>query len=350
MNKNADQVYLELLQDILDNGVVKKDRTGTGTISVFGRQVNFNLKAGLPLLTTKKIFTKAIIHELIWFLNGDTNIKYLVDNGVNIWNGDSFKKYTQREIKYSGDRDANGKHWDLEKFVTLIKYDAGFADLYGNLGPVYGAQWRNWNGIDQIAELINKLKNSPDDRRMIVSAWNVSEIDKMTLPPCHNFFQCYTRELSLDERLHWLVNNRYETGFEYQILLDNAQENSDFLDSEYFNVPKRALSLMFNMRSIDTFLGLPFNVSSYAILTHILAARVNMIPDKLIGNLGDTHLYLNHLEQAKEQLTRDPNKYPSPILKVDPSKITGDLKDISYDAFDICNYESYPKIEAALSN
>jgi thymidylate synthase len=293
---NLDKQYITLLQDILNNGVTKSDRTGTGTISVFGRQIRHDMKDGFPLITTKKMFTKGIVTELLWFLRGDTNIKFLIDNNVHIWDGDAYKKY----LKWAGNEPLN-----MEQFIERIKADSDFAGVYGDLGPVYGKQWRSWSRptiqlgklipqhFDQIATLIKDLKTNPDSRRLMVNAWNVGELDQMTLPPCHYGFQVYTRELSELERHD--IKEQY--GFDCRKL---AKPSIKQLDDA--NIPTRAISLMWNQRSVDTFLGLPFNIASYGLLLEIIAKAVNMVPEELIGNLGDTHLYSNHIEQAKEQI------------------------------------------------
>jgi thymidylate synthase len=269
---NLDKQYQALLQDILDNGVQKSDRTGTGTISVFGRQIRHKMSEGFPLLTTKKMAWKTLVTELIWFLRGDTNIKFLVDNGCHIWDGDAFKNFMDTS---EGDPDLI---WNQEQFINMVKTDDEFAKQWGELGPIYGAQWRSWEGLnsntDQIANLINDLKTNPDSRRLMVNAWNVGELDRMVLPPCHYGFQVYTRPTTREEKI---VN-----------------------PGKY-----RAISLMWNQRSVDTFLGLPFNIASYGLLLEIIAKAVNMVPDELIGNLGDVHLYSNHIEQAKEQIGRE---------------------------------------------
>jgi len=303
MNR-LDKQYQDLLQSILDYGVEKKDRTGTGTKSIFGYTIRHNMKDGFPLLTTKKMAWKTMVTELLWFLRGDTNIKFLVDNNCHIWDGDAFKNFMNTS---EGDPDLI---WNQEQFVNMIKTDDEFAKKWGELGPVYGAQWRNWqddfgpnrlplfppnNKIDQIANLINDLKTNPDSRRLMVNAWNVGELDQMVLPPCHYGFQVYTRELSEGER--GLLLQPYG-------LDPLTKEGRDRLWKEN-NLPTRAISLMWNQRSVDTFLGLPFNIASYGLLLEIIAKVVNMIPDELIGNLGDTHLYLNHIEQAKEQIGRE---------------------------------------------
>ena len=292
MNK-LDKQYKDLLQTILDYGVEKQDRTGTGTKSIFGYTIRHNMKDGFPLLTTKKMPWKIIVTELLWFLRGDTNIKYLVDNNCHIWDGDAYKNYCKiaesiEEPDYNVHVDDPNQNctrlMTIEEFIDKIKTDDEFAKQWGNLGPVYGKQWRDWNsseaefegllGIDQIQNLINDLKTNPDSRRLMVTAWNPSDLPNQVLPPCHYGFQVYTRPTTREEKI---VN-----------------------PGKY-----RALSLMWNQRSVDTFLGLPFNIASYGLLLTILAKEVDMIPDQLIGNLGDTHLYLNHIEQAKEQIGRE---------------------------------------------
>jgi thymidylate synthase len=322
MNK-LDKAYTDLLQDILDNGVTKGDRTGTGTISVFGRQIRHQMSEGFPLLTTKKMPFKTIVTELLWFLRGDTNIKYLVDNNCHIWDGDAYKRFyneTQKGLDSMFLKNEGPNKivpFTQEEFVNKIKTDDEFAKKWGELGPIYGAQWRSWNGvnylnresrnmstpkIDQIANLINDLKTNPDSRRLMVNAWNVGELDSMVLPPCHYGFQVYTRELSDEERLDWMRSNKSK------VILPMRDPNIEFSMDEWFRpygVPKRAISLMWNQRSVDTFLGLPFNIASYGLLLEIIAKEVNMVPDELIGNLGDVHLYSNHIEQAKEQIGRE---------------------------------------------
>ena len=315
---SLDKQYQELLQTILDYGVEKKDRTGTGTKSIFGYTIRHNMKDGFPVLTTKKMAWKTMVTELLWFLRGDTNIKFLVDNNCHIWDGDAYKAYE----KWYDEVAVHSPFGEVprmtkESFIKAIGLDDEFAKKWGDLGPVYGKQWRRWGiewedtesieYIDQIQNLINDLKTNPDSRRLMVNAWNVGELDQMTLPPCHYGFQCYVR------------------------------------DGKY-------LSLMWNQRSVDTFLGLPFNIASYGLLLTILAKEVNMIPDQLIGNLGDTHLYLNHLEQAKEQIGREPfelptlNQFPTyegsrPSIE---SYVVGD--------FTLKDYQSHKTIKAPLSN
>ena len=309
MNK-LDKQYTDLLQDILDNGTTKGDRTGTGTISVFGRQIRHKMSEGFPLLTTKKMPFKTIVTELLWFLRGDTNIKYLVDNGCNIWNGDAFINYNKYVWRLS-----NLELLTQEEFINKIKTNDTFAKEWGELGPIYGKQWRQWNThktvvvghngnhnefgtvvIDQIQNLINDLKTNPDSRRLMVTAWNPADLEAAVLPPCHYGFQVYTRELSLDERFKIAYKNlelRKKLEAESAMLHYPSGHNKVMDDA---NIPTRAISLMWNQRSCDFFLGIPFNVASYGLLLEIIAKEVNMIPDELIGNLGDVHLYSNHIE------------------------------------------------------
>jgi thymidylate synthase len=359
---NIERQYQQLLGDILENGVEKKDRTGTGTLSVFGRQIRHKMSEGFPLLTTKKMAWKTMVTELLWFLRGDTNIKFLLDYDCHIWDGDAYKNYTNNFLGYE---DVPSK----EEFIKEIKTNNEFANKWGELGPIYGEQWRSWrvgkgiettlkteNGetlyeagsvyIDQITNLVNELKTNPDSRRMMVSAWNVGELDQMVLPPCHYGFQVYTRELSIEEQVRAYEKMGYT-------------KNLDPLDY----APKRAISLMWNQRSVDTFLGLPFNIASYGLLLEIIAREVNMVPDELIGNLGDVHLYSNHIEQAKEQMYRRPYDLPKvqiterdwylhPLVKLNSEERMFQQKIRSYrpECFELIGYESHPKIKAPLSN
>ena len=331
---NLDKAYQALLQDILDNGVVKQDRTGTGTISVFGRQIRHKMSEGYPLLTTKKMAFKTMVTELLWFLKGDTNIKYLVENGCHIWNGDAYKNYLK-------DHSEGFEGLKKEDFIERIKTDDEFAKKWGELGPIYGKQWRNWKtfftqkqGVDQIQNLINDLKTNPDSRRLMVNAWNVGELDEMTLPPCHYGFQVYTRELNLDERIDIYNGGKIP-----------MNQSSDYFHEhmDAYGIPRRAISLMWNQRSVDTFLGLPFNIASYGLLLTMIAKEVNMVPDELIGNLGDVHLYSNHVEQAKEQITRKPMTLPTvEITELDLLKGSVQLE--------LKNYIHHDPIKAPLSN
>jgi thymidylate synthase len=341
-----DKQYQSLLQDILDNGVEKSDRTGTGTISVFGRQIRHKMSNGFPLLTTKKMAFKTMVTELLWFLKGDTNIKYLVDNGCNIWNGDAYKNYVIKVNMQPGV--PIGDFLTQEEFIQRIKTDDEFAKKWGELGPVYGKQWRKWGQFndytDQIQNLINDLKTNPDSRRLMVSAWNVGELDQMVLPPCHYGFQVYTRELSAEERYNWYINtyNKNLTRSSNQFDMDDVLNTN--------NTPTRAISLMWNQRSVDTFLGLPFNIASYALLLEIIAKEVNMVPDELIGNLGDVHLYKNHIEQAKEQIYREPMKLPKLNELPNYLCMKDDWECYKPSDFTLDNYQSHPTIKAPLSN
>lgn len=348
---SLDKQYQSLLQDIIDNGVKKEDRTGTGTTSVFGRQIRHKMSEGFPLLTTKKMPFKTISTELLWFLRGDTNIKFLVDNNCHIWDGDAYKNYASKTSM-----DADGQ-LTQEEFINKIKTDDEFAKQWGELGPIYGKQWRKWdtsitvdqvvevsdngkyeleyNSIDQISNLINDLIKNPDSRRLMVNAWNVGELDQMVLPPCHYGFQVYTRELSWEERLQWVRDNASS--------LDTLEPNYVLEGVWKESTPKRAISLMWNQRSVDTFLGLPFNIASYGLLLMMIADEVNMVPDQLIGNLGDVHLYSNHIEQAKQQITREPMKLPT--VHVRDGIYCSSIEDVL-----LFDYESHPAIKAPLSN
>lgn len=362
---SLDKQYQALLQDILDNGVKKEDRTGTGTISVFGRQIRHNMSQGFPLLTTKKMAWKTMVTELLWFLRGDTNIKYLVDNNCHIWDGDAYKNYENKYYKGEafGYKKLNNLEYspDLklsqEEFIKQIKTDDEFAKKWGELGPIYGKQWRDWIHwdihplpivVDQIADLINDLKTNPDSRRLMVSAWNVGELDQMVLPPCHYGFQVYTRELSLEERTEILVNKSDNKKDFYNRNGKLIVEEKLVLDES--NIPTRAISLMWNQRSVDTFLGLPFNIASYGLLLEIIAKEVNMVPDELIGNLGDVHLYSNHIEQAKEQISREPFALPKLLIEGDEPSLIEKPQYWRPEDFKILNYQSHPAIKAPLSN
>jgi thymidylate synthase len=368
---NLDKQYQALLQDIIDNGVKKSDRTGTGTISVFGRQIRHNMKDGFPLITTKKMYFKGIVTELLWFLRGDTNIKFLVDNNCHIWDGDAYQSYCKRywelgeiaKIEYGSsyyNHETNEYEFETyskEEFVNYIKTNDAFAKKWGELGPVYGHQWRSWGeiehdfyGIDQITNLINDLKTNPDSRRLMVNAWNVGELDSMTLPPCHYSFQVYTRELSFGERKELMVkytndNSLLPIGFSVPFGEESNKKYLKVCDS--YNIPTRAISLMWNQRSCDFPLGIPANIMSYALLLMMLAKQVNMVPEELIGNFGDCHIYLDQIDGVKEQLTREP--YPLPSVKLS-DKVVNDLSEYTYQDIILENYQSHPKIYFPLSN
>lgn len=334
-----DKSYRYLLEDIIYNGTEKQTRNGK-TVSVFGVQIRHDMQTGFPLLTTKQIYFKGVVTELLWFLRGDTNIKYLVDNHCNIWTGDAYKNYLQSN---------KSPIISLESFAERIKSDADFAQQWGELGPIYGKQWRRWESkvadklgaqspmsyfteVDQIINIIDDLKTNPDSRRMVVSAWNVGELDQMVLPPCHHGFQVYTRELDFEERerLYLGLGETWDGPFTEDI-------------GDKFKIPKRGISLMWNQRSVDTFLGLPFNIASYGLLLEMMAKEVGMMPDKLIGNLGDTHLYVDHISQAEEQMNRSPFSLPDLSINecsFNPVKLNYTLHD----------YECHPPIKAPLLN
>jgi thymidylate synthase len=301
---NIEKQYQGILRKLVLYGKEKGDRTGTGTLSYFGDQIRHNMEDGFPLLTTKKMAIKTMMTELKWFLKGDTNIKYLVDNGCNIWNGDAYKAYEKYALANSYGVDI----LSMQEFINEIKTDNEFAQKWGELGPIYGKQWRNWFGydsnvnpysVDQIADLIKNIKENPDSRRLMVSAWNVGELDEVVLPPCHYGFQCYVND--------------------------------------------GKLSLMWNQRSVDSFLGLPFNIASYATLLLLLCEETGLKPGELIANLGDVHLYKNHIQQAKEQIVREPYKLPT----IELSNV--DILKGEFD-YEIKDYEYHPSIKAPLSN
>jgi thymidylate synthase len=298
------------------------------------------MSEGFPILTTKKVAWKQVVSELLWFLTGQTNIAFLLKHNNHIWDGDAYKNYAAKTSM-----DVDGQ-LTKDEFINRIKTDLAFALEWGNLGRIYGKQWRQWesdNGkIDQIDNLINELKTNPDSRRLMVSAWNVGELDQMVLPPCHYGFQVYTRELSLVEMIRLA---KYENEEE---IIKSRKENITQISERLLkdNIPTRAISLMWNQRSVDTFLGLPFNIASYGLLLEIIAKEVNMVPDELIGNLGDVHLYSNHIEQAKEQIWR--TAYDLPTLKTN-AKMDGICCNVP-DDFYLIDYQSHPKIKAPLSN
>ena len=284
--------YLDMCKFILENGVKKDDRTGTGTISYFGYQTRYNLNDGFPLLTTKKVFLKGIIHELLWFISGDTNIKYLVDNNVKIWNEWAYEKY-KKEPVYNGET--------MDEFIEKIRESKEFADKYGDLGPVYGRQWRNFNGVDQLEKLITNLKKNPDSRRHIISAWNPAEVDNMALPPCHSFMQFY------------VVNNK--------------------------------LSCQLYQRSADVFLGVPFNIASYSLFTMMIAQVCGFELGDFVHTFGDVHIYSNHMEQIKLQLSREPRKLPT--MKINPN--VKSIYDFKYEDFELEGYDPHPAIKGAVA-
>lgn len=319
---NIDNQYLNLIRDILNNGVEKEDRTGTGTLSVFGRQIRHKMSEGFPLLTTKKLSFKNIWTELVWFLSGDTNIKYLLENGNYIWVGDAYRAFHNAFPK--------APMMSREDYINSVLSDEGFAKEWGNLGKIYGHNWRNFAGrVDQVKNVIELLMTDPDSRRMLVSAWNPSEHGECILPPCHYSWQVYTRELSWTERREI-----------FQPMVDGI------LTEKWANeigFAKRAISLMWSQRSTDTPLGLPYNIASYGLLLQMLADEVNMIPEELIGNLGDTHIYTNQIDGVKEQLLREP--MPLPTLNIKNGIRASQASD-----FELIGYNSHPAIKMPLSN
>jgi len=354
-----DKQYQDLLLEILQSGVKKADRTGTGTLSVFGKTIRHNMARGFPILTTKKVHWHSVVTELIWFLRGRTDLRYLLEHNCHIWDGDAYKKYA-RETSM----DADGQ-LTKEEFINKIKTDDLFNDQYGDFGPIYGKQWRAWSAgaledkhgfgkIDQIKRLIQEIKENPDSRRLLVSAWNVGDEPYMVLPPCHYAFQVWTRELSLGERFkRWEAMPDMDV-MDFPIGPLKDDDCHEILDK--IGVERRGISLSFNMRSSDVFLGLPFNLASYGLLLEILAKEVGMVPDELIANLGDTHLYLNHIEQAKEQLTRRAFMLPTVQIMDNISRDLGKipfvesvLQMVPAD-FVLMNYEAHPPIKAPLSN
>lgn len=284
--------YIDLCNYILNNGVKKDDRTGTGTISVFGYQMRFNLGEGFPLLTTKKVHLKSIIHELLWFISGSTNIKYLVDNDVRIWNDWPYDLY-KKSPDFQGET--------IEEFAAKIKESDEFAKKYGNLGPVYGKQWRDFNGVDQLSNLIEQIKTNPNSRRLIISAWNPAEVDKMALPPCHSFMQFYVAEGKLSCQLY--------------------------------------------QRSADVFLGVPFNIASYALFTMMIAQVCGLEPGDFVHTLGDAHIYLNHLDQVNKQIKR--SLRPLPKMLINPN--VKSIFDFKYEDFTLLNYNPHSGIKGKVA-
>lgn len=392
--------YLELMQRILDEGVEKKDRTGTGTVSIFGHQMRFDLRENFPLVTTKKCHLRSIIHELIWFLNGDTNNQYLASNGVTIWDewqatedvidlhrsidkllsyncsdvdagtyidsiristGLDLTKASNAELlKYFDEMAAKetARLTELHCQPILITRDAyvEYSKRVGDFGPIYGKQWRDWVGPngehhDQIANVLRMLREDPDSRRIIVSAWNVADLDKMALAPCHAFMQFYTREMSQSDRVQWLYENTADEWDEFQEvtgkLTAEERDAGELQALDKYGVPKRELSLQLYQRSCDTFLGLPFNIASYALLTHWVAYCTNMAVGDFVWTGGDIHLYSNHLEQAREQLGRLPKKLPKFVWRTD--RKVNDPKEFRPEDFEIVGYDPHPAIKAPIA-
>jgi thymidylate synthase len=377
MNK-LDKQYQDLLQTILEHGVKKEDRTGTGTQSIFGYTIRHNMVDGFPLLTTKKMHYKSIISELLWFMQGRTDLRWLLEHDNTIWVGDCYKKYETEFWKENPPMAGpyTDKLLTADEFTDKIKTDDEFAKKWGNLGPIYGKQWRKWTktslkrskeGIpmgyniefeDQLQNSINRLLTNPDCRRNMVTAWRPDMLKEMTLPPCHYGFQFYTRELSDEERAK-LMDNLYGIKKPEDRILPWIRK-----DIDEANIPKRAISLLWNQRSVDTPLGLPFNIASYALLLEIIGKIVNMVPDQLIGNLGDTHIYSNQIEGVEEQLKRDSFDLPKMRINTEfwptqsgecgVGQLVTDidvlLNNMNIEDFEIEGYQSHPVIKFPLSN
>jgi len=363
-----DDQYKDLVTDILNGGNIKTDRTGTGTRSVFGQYIYHTMQDGFPIITMKEVWWKGVVTELLWMLSGNTNIQPMVKDGNYIWVGDAYKKFIQNSVPHD--------HLETkEEFIDKIKTDDKFAEKWGELGPVYGSQWRSWNeqldvkhpniknenysltlknSIDQIQNLINDLKTNPDSRRLMVNAYNISEIENMVLPPCHYGFQVYTRELSLEER------NEFYTGNYLGLPMKSHQELDNVIPGRTASIggpviPKRAISLMWNQRSVDVPLGLPFNIASYGLLLHILAKMTNMIPDQLFGNLGDCHIYNNQLEQARKMVNEAQYNFDLPKLQIrDNVNFNGTIDDMlqscTWEDFKLDGYQNGGKFEFELNN
>lgn len=362
---NLDKQYQELLNEILEGGYNKKDRTGTGRRSVFGKQIRHKMSEGFPILTTKKLSFKTIVTELLWFLRGETTLDYLLENNCHIWDGDCYKNYCNHTSRNSSEynkwmrqnSDGSLSMFTQKEFIDKIKSDKEFSKKWGDLGPIYGKQWRDLtkfqyehgyivgnNSVDQIQTLIDTLKSEPDSSRNRVSAWNVSELDQVILPACHTDFQVFTRELSFDERCEHAI----KSGWLSPLGAFDFPETHHALNIN--KTPERAISLMWNQRSVDTFLGLPFNIASYGLLLELIAKEVNMIPEELIGNLADTHLYLNHIDQAVEQLHRPSHPLPSLKIESKESNLFTKTKDWTPKDFILENYAHEPELKAPLSN
>jgi len=347
----ADATYLALLDHVMSNGKVRKDRTGVGTIAVFGHQMRFDLSEGFTLLTTKYVHHPAVIHELLWFLRGDTTIRYLVENGVRIWDDWPYEKYAKTPVEniLPQAKTSGNKHFDMQQFREKIMHDNYFNSVYGNVGRIYGAQMTSWNGqdgsrVNQIAELVVALRNNPDSRRHIVTMWNPSEIANVALPPCHYSFQCDTEELSVAERVKIFAGLEGQTYEEFKLNWDTDAEWAD--DCDLNDIPKRKLSLMFNTRSEDCLLGMPFDIASYSAMVHMLCQCTNMVPGELLVSSGNTHIYLNHMEQVKTQLGREP-KPNLPQLRLNP--LVDDMFQFRFEDFTVENYEHHPAIKAPIA-
>ena len=378
---NLDKQYLNFADDILKNGKTSGDRTGTGTKKVFGRMLHHNMNEGFPLLTSKEVHFKSVLTELLWFLSGVTNIKPLVDQKNYIWVGDCYKRYCQYidastraedQVYMVLDKnatDAQGievyRKMTREEFIDMIKsaptnyaeytekdifeslegWKADFTLTFGELGPVYGSMWTNWDGINQIENAIHTLKTNPNSRRILISAWNPTYVDKVVLPPCHYAFQFVTEEITQEERIQIYINNGYNSD---RLRNDAGYIGGDAMDVQLSkaDIPKHKLNLMFNMRSIDLALGLPFNIASYGLLLMLFAQQTNMIPNTLVASLGDLHIYLNQQEGMQKQ-TYESETFPLPTVTINKAKSIFDYK---FEDFKLENYQNAGKISMPLSN
>lgn len=379
---NIEQQYIQLMKEILEVGSEKADRTGTGTLSVFGRQLRHKMSKGFPLLTTKKVPLKTVATELVWFLQGRTDLRWLLARNCHIWTGDAYKRYATYansleepdwEVHVDDPNENRTRIMTREEFENEVLMNDAFSEKWGDLGPIYGKQWREWerygyrgvqNGavdcgmitaeearkeahIDQLANLAKDLDSNPDSRRLMVTAWNPADLPEMTLPPCHYGYQAYTRELSLEER-----------GAYYEKSYKGLARKKTHEDFDRLGIPKRAISLMWNQRSIDVPLGLPFNIASYALLLEVLAKQANMVPEELICSLGDCHIYQDQVEGTREQVTREPYELPK-IEFLDEFHYLFDDLEIPFgekldrlreDMFRAKDYRHHPKINYPLSN
>lgn len=372
---NLDTQYIDLVKDILENGTMKSSRTGVDTLSVFDRQIRHKMADGFPILTTKKVSLTNVFTELLWFLRGDTNIKSLVDIGNYIWVGDALKRYNKYEFDKFSDFCKNDPNMLIDfqptsrhEFIERIKTEQEFAKVWGEMGPIYGKQWRFWekygyrneysskiesglifdpgykseSSIDQIAILIDKIKNDPDNRRLLVSAWNVGDIEDAVLPPCHYSFQCYTQLIPYTKVIDRLIARH---GISYDNIPTDFEKLRELANS--LNEPIRYLSLSFKMRSADVGLGVPYNISSYGILLMMLAKITNTEPYELIGHFGDAHIYVNQIEGLTTQINREPYVLPFAELS---NRIVSDISEYSIDDFELIGYNSHPAIYLPLSN
>lgn len=337
----SEQAYLDLLRDVMENGVDRGDRTGTGTRSVFGRQIRFDLSQGFPLLTTKKVFLRGIIEELLWFLRGSTNAKELEDKGVNIWKG--WGNPDSRELG-----PVYGKQWRRwESSYEPSPFDIARHYCHGQdcsicKGLDMRRDWKPVNEVDQITDLVNRLRTDPNSRRHLVVAWNPGEIDQMALPPCHCLFQFYVRPLTLEQRDRWCVENTGST--HWGNLADGLTDAKREAGCDSVGAPKYALDCQLYQRSGDVFLGVPFNIASYALLTMMLAQQLGYAPGEFVHTFGDVHLYANHVEQAQEQLSREPYPFPQMVIRNAP-----DIFSYTIDSFDLQGYQSHPTIKAPVA-